>query len=519
MMPAEMKRAQLIPQGSLNRILQEAEASWQTGNPQQAVEQFERASRLVPANCQILLRLGQIHGLSYNYPAAEQMFEKAIRLAPKKSEMLALAARHAVDFADHSIANLYYQKAIECPDAAPETFVRLAEHYEHLHRNEDAMRLVDRALDLNPAFPIAILARARLDRQARRWEDAERRVRSVPSTADHETRVRARYELGMILDGQKRYDEAMAAFLEGKAMQQAEAAPLFASFKEFRARLIQMQERVSPEMFQRWRDSLPSLQPSRSLALLCGHPRSGTTLLEQVLDSHPEIASIEETQIFTTYAYNPLLRRLPGRPLMLDVLESAPTDALRQSRESYFATAGLHLGPPVGNRLLIDKNPSLNFFIPAFVRIFPETKFLVALRDPRDVCLSCFMQPIIPLSPRSTSYLSLQGAVEEYAATMGIWRTLKPLVQSQGLEVRYEELVDNLEAASRRTLEFLGVAWDERVLQFDQHARGKRVRSPTYADVAKPVSKGAVGRWRNYEKYLQPHLKVLEPFLATFGYS
>ena len=515
-----MKRAQLVPQGSLNRILQAAEVAWQSGDPQQAIEQLERAARLAPANCQILLRLGQIYGLSYNYPAAEQTFEKAIRLAPRKSEMLALAARHAVDFADHSIANLYFQKAIECPDAAPETFVRLAEHYEHLHRNEEAFRLVNRALELKPAFPIAILARARLDRQARRWEDAERQVRSLPSTADYETRVRSRYELGMILDGQKRYDEAMAAFLEGKALQQAEAAPLAASFRQFRARLVQMQERISSEMFRRWHDAAPALQPTQSLALLCGHPRSGTTLLEQVLDSHPDIASFEATQICTTYAYNPLLRQVPGKPLMLDVLESAQVGALQQSRESYFATAGLHLGQPVGNRLLIDKNPSLNFLIPAFVRVFPDARFLVALRDPRDVCLSCFMQPIIPLSPRSTSYLSLQDAAEEYATTMGIWRTLKPLVQSQGLEVRYEELVDKLEAVSRRTLDFLGVSWDERVLQFDQHARGKRrIPLPNLCRRSEAGFKGAVGRWRNYEKYLKPHLEKLQPFLNDFSYS
>ena len=87
------------------------------------------------------------------------------------------------------------------------------------------------------------------------------------------------------------------------------------------------------------------------------------------------------------------------------------------------------------------------------------------------------------------------------------------------LEVRYEDMVDDLESVARRTLGFLGVPWDARVLGFDEHARQKAVRSPTYADVTQPVYKRARGRWRNYQKYLEPHLPKLEPFVKAFGYE
>jgi len=85
--------------------------------------------------------------------------------------------------------------------------------------------------------------------------------------------------------------------------------------------------------------------------------------------------------------------------------------------------------------------------------------------------------------------------------------------------VKYEDVVENLEGTARRTLEFLGMPWDAGVLRFDEHARNKLVRSPTYADVAKPVFKTAVGRWRNYQKYLEPHLEKLAPFVKAFGYD
>ena len=117
------------------------------------------------------------------------------------------------------------------------------------------------------------------------------------------------------------------------------------------------------------------------------------------------------------------------------------------------------------------------------------------------------------------TFLNLEGTVENYTRTMGIWRTLKPLIKNPCLEVRYEDMVDDLESVARRTLDFLGVPWDPRVLAFYEHARKKAVHSPTYADVTQPVYKRAVGRWRNYQKYLEPHLEKLEPFIKAFGYE
>jgi hypothetical protein len=158
-------------------------------------------------------------------------------------------------------------------------------------------------------------------------------------------------------------------------------------------------------------------------------------------------------------------------------------------------------------QLLIDKNPNNQVLIPAFVRIFPEIKLLVAIRDPRDVVLSCFMQPHWPTSTGNVTFLSLEGTVETYTLVMGIWRTLQPLMKTPWLEV------------ARKTLDFLGVAWDARVLAFDEHARQKLVRSPTYADVTQKVYRRARGRWRNYQKYLEPHLPKLEPLIKAFGYE
>jgi tetratricopeptide (TPR) repeat protein len=504
-----------------------SEQAWKRKNLQESIQILERANRLAPANVTVLLRLGRYHGLNHDYAPAEACFERAVRVSQKKTETLARAGDYCRDFRNLELAARYFRLASEARDVSPEILVQQAEFYERVRRTGDAYALVDRALGLNAACGPALLARARLDRLSNRLEPAEKAARSLLNKPDpgaqpspeRDTRIRGWYELGAILDRQKRFDEAMAAWVQAKSMQRLHAGLQIHELSVIRDRLKQLRESISAETLQRWFEFGPQLEPVLRLALLGGHPRSGTTLLEQVLDSHPDIVSAEETEIFHDDAYFPLIRGLPEDTAMLKVLEGAQTETLRQSREAYFKAMELSLDKPIGGRLLIDKNPSYTFLVAAMARIFPEIKFLVALRDPRDVVLSCFMQPFVPLGNTTSSFLSLEGAVNEYAALMDMWRTLKPMLKNPCLEVRYEDMVEDLESVARRTLDFLGVPWDAKVLRFDEHARQKTVRSPTYADVTKPVFKTAVGRWRSYQKYLEPHLGKLEPFVKAFGYG
>jgi hypothetical protein len=310
----------------------------------------------------------------------------------------------------------------------------------------------------------------------------------------------------------------MPAFLEAKSLLRPRVTSPVDPQKNLQGIFKTMASNISTGTLRRWFDNHPALVPSRRQALLGGYARSGTTLLEQVLDAHPDIVSVEETEVFIDDAFALLKRHSPPDAQILPVLEAADIPVLQQARLAYFNAMELSIGTPIDGRLLLDKNPMFTCMIPAFVRIFPETKFIIALRDPRDVVLSRFLQALPP-SPLNSAYLTMDGTVEDYCVVMGIWQTLAPLMPSPYLEVRYEDLVDALESIARKTLNFLGVPWDDQVLGFDVHAQKKMVRSPTYADVAKPVYKRAVGRWRNYEKYLEPHLAKLEPFVKAFGYE
>jgi len=516
----KLKRRPAVSQGSLDRLLRAAGEAWARKKFSEAIEHQERASQLDPANVSILLDLGNKYGLRYDPAAAERCFEKAARLAPNKAEALAIAGTHAADFGDYEMSERYFLRALAEKNAVAKMFAQLAKVYERERRLDEAAVMVDRALHLNPNCQAALLARARLERQGGRIEAAEQTLRSFVKQPNPDVWIHAQtwYELGQVLDRQGKYDEAMAAFVPAKTRMLSQSGRFIHELKVVRQYLADMRTNLTAETLQRWFDTLPSLPPPRRIALLGGHPRSGTTLLEQVLDSHPDLTSLEETTVFHDDAYMPLINRMPEKTPILSFLEAAPVEVLQQSRKNYFRSAELFQGEPLGGRLLIDKNPSLTFMIPPLLRIFPEIRLLIALRDPRDVVLSIFMQPL-PFSQGGSAYLTLGGAVDDYVAMMDLWQTLKPMIAGHYLEVRYEDMVEDLETVARRSLDFLGVPWDAKVLGFDEHARKKLVRSPTYADVTQPVYKRAVGRWQHYQKYLEPHLAKLEPFVKAFGYE
>jgi Sulfotransferase domain len=131
--------------------------------------------------------------------------------------------------------------------------------------------------------------------------------------------------------------------------------------------------------------------------------------------------------------------------------------------------------------------------------------------------VSCFMQ-YLPLNTNSVCFLTLESTAKRYAHDLGAWLKLRDIINGPWLEVRYEQCVLNLEREARRTLEFLGLPWDPRVLQYRERMQGKAVNSPTYEAVSKPLYTSAIGRWKNYQKYLASCLDILQPCLQAFGY-
>jgi hypothetical protein len=168
--------------------------------------------------------------------------------------------------------------------------------------------------------------------------------------------------------------------------------------------------------------------------------------------------------------------------------------------------------------LWLDKNPSPTAWLPVWLRLFPELKVLIALRDPRDVVVSCYFQNL-RLNATNANFLSLERTARHYADLMDVWLRLRELGGFEWLESRYEDVVANVEAEGRRVTEFLGLSWHPQQAAFHETNRKKFVFSPTYSDVTRPVHQRSVGRWKNYAEALSPLQAGLAGYCRTFNYA
>jgi hypothetical protein len=331
------------------------------------------------------------------------------------------------------------------------------------------------------------------------------------------TRISALYEMAQLRDHQGDYAEAIQSLIQAKQL--AATLPEHAMFQQRAVSGERTHHRFLTTLNAEYFESVDKWAPASPgrLAMLGGHPRSGTTLLEQILDAHTGIVAAEETSIFGNGVYDPFIRELTGANLSEAAL-AIPAARLEQFRTGYFSTMEALLEQPLTGRLLIDKNPSYTDCIPAFARVFPEAMYVIALRDPRDVVLSCFFQDL-PVNDVTVHFQTLEETAMRYANTMAMWLVCREnMDEKKWIEVRYESLVTDLTGEARRVMSKLNLDWQEQQQNPDAHARGKTVVSPTYAEVSQPVHTRAIGKWKRYEPWLGEAMPVLETFIEAFEY-
>lgn len=508
----------LLKMAELKLLEHELEGAWASLDYDKCNDLVERILKLQPKNTSALLLMGKIHGVQYNYEAAVDCFDEAIARSPsnKRVDTLIEAGKASLDYYDSGIAESLLEEAIESAGSV-EAKMTLATHAYKIRKKDLAHKLIDEILHADPNHSEARLLYCFLNGNLE--SEGIQSLRELSNGDDVEICIKAGYEIARVLDLAGDYEGAMEELLKAKAhLMEARTGFVEARFKT-RLRLETLSNSFSSIEYDKWTNSLSEIDAPRKMALLGGHPRSGTTLLEQILDSHPDIVSAEETDIFNIFSYQYLSRHDTTKREILETLKSCSISDVETARSRYFSTMDKCLSQPIGPRLLIDKNPSLTPLIPAMVRILPETKFLIMIRDPRDVILSCFMQSFYPLNKITGNFITLEETVAEYVGLMSTWIEVSKNLEGQYLEIRYENLTENLEGEARKVLEFLGVSWNDSVLDFDRHARAKVVRSPTSEAVTEKVHTRARNRWRNYTNYFEPFREQLEPILKCLGYA
>jgi hypothetical protein len=323
------------------------------------------------------------------------------------------------------------------------------------------------------------------------------------------------FSVAQLLDKLDRRDEAMQALAQAHRSQQATAAALAPELAApEREPLAHALDRVEAADYAAW-PLLDAPDRAHSPIFVVGFPRSGTTLLEQMLDAHPGLRSMDERP-FVQDAADRMEAAGLAYPADLGQLDQAACDQLRRR---YWESVWKVVPVVPGAQRLVDKNPLNLLRLPMIRRLFPASPIILALRHPCDVLLSCYMQ-----SFRSPAFAllcaSLPRLARGYANAMRFWLHHADVLQVQALALRYEDLVERFEPTVARLAAYLELEDASPLHRFAEHARGKGyISTPSYAQVVEGINRRGLDRWRRYESYFAPLLPTLEPFLERFGYE
>ncbi|AIF46758.1 tetratricopeptide repeat-containing sulfotransferase family protein [Dyella japonica] len=329
-----------------------------------------------------------------------------------------------------------------------------------------------------------------------------------------EASATAAFGLAGARDKQGRREEAWQAAERAHAIQWNLASALVPELTVEGSHALTMTAHgVSHREHDRW---TPLTAPSsrESPVFVVGFPRSGTTLLEQMLDSHPDFRSMDERG----FVYE-----LIGR--MQAAGQSYPNDLARMTQgeanqlRAIYGDMAAKVLPDLGQRRLVDKNPLNMLCLPMIARLFPEARIIMCLRHPCDVLLSCYMLPF-----RSPPFMvlcsSLQRLAEGYVQAFEHWYRQVEVFAPRVLEWRYESVVSRFDEHVVRLGQFLDVDDTAPMAHFAEHARAKGyISTPSYAQVTEGIHRKAVNRWHAYREKFEPVLPILRPVMARLGYD
>ena len=272
--------------------------------------------------------------------------------------------------------------------------------------------------------------------------------------------------------------------------------------------------RLTPAQFAEWTPHADAPDAQASPIFVVGFPRSGTTLLETMLDAHPQLVCMDERaylQDQIAFMQSSGLRY----PEDLGKLTSGQCAAMRAI---YRERVARHTRWGDGVQL-VDKNPLNLLKLPLIRRVYPNARIVLALRHPADVLLSNYMQNF-----RSAVFVAMcetpESTARGYATAMDFWCSQFDLLGGNVVELRYESLVGDLPDQARRLVDFLGLPWNDALLTPHAHAASRGyISTPSYTQVTEPVNTRAVERWRPYQQWLEPARPLLQPYLDRWNYA
>ncbi len=435
------------------------------GQHLEAVRHYKLAAKIQPDNVEVNIRLGDIHLALGKIEQARASYRKAVRLKPMDPNATAGLAAIAARSNDPHLAYTLIQPFLEQGSKNISIATLYADISGAIGQREEAIVCLQKLLDATSP-PL----------------DEKRRLL---------------FALGKLHDALKNYQSAFEYYKQANELGADSFDPWAANEQLNRHIAFWSADYLAGAQVARKRNK------GQLLVFIVGMPRSGTSLVEQIIGSHPAVYAAGELQEINDLAVHlpTLTKSAMTYPFCL---EDVSRPVLDTAAKNYFKAVNKRAGSDK-YQVITDKMPGNYLHLGLIQLMFPGAKIIHCIRDPRDTCLSCYFQNFAGQHPYSSDLHNLGMYYRQYEKLMRHWRNVLNL---QILDVPYERLVANPEQASRQLIEYCGLEWSASVLRYYDSKRA--VVTSSFDQVTKPIYKESLARWQNYEEFLGPLYKGLE---------
>ena len=480
------------------------------GKLKEAELSIRKAIELKPKYAAAYSNLGIILKDLGKLKEAQLSTRKAIELNPKYAEAYSNLGNILKDLGKSKEAQLSIRKAIELKPDFADAYLNLLSLLEAINDLESLQECLNQSINLKSIANEWILFSARLSFRNKEYKKAKLLIDQISSTwVDKSSEIiRLTYWSfrGFIEEKARNYDLAFSCF---------EKSQLNKSYKNIKKYLYlnyindyKQNAKYKFENIKQIHDEINDY----NLSFLIGFPRSGTTLLDTILRSHPDIEVVEEQPV-VSYIEKLIQERLKIKLTSINKISNKDLEILRQQ---YYQLLTRDIGKD--KNLIIDKLPLNTVSLPLINRLFPHAKIIFTHRHPYDTVLSCFQQLFAP-NEGMVNLTSLKSSSQIYDQVMDAWDIYKKNLTFNYITSKYEDLIYNFDNHVLKILNFLEIEWHENVQNFRRTAFNRgQINTPSSSQVVQPLYKSSINKWKNYEKYFEDCHQYLQKWVNYFDY-
>lgn len=461
---------------------------------------LKRAVELNPDYARAWVDLANVQLKLEDHPAAAESARRVLELAPDQAESYMLFASVVGAAGRHEEAIEHYGEVLERAPGKAAAMCGMAHHLKTIGRRDEAVARYRDAIAARDDHAESYWSLANL--KTFRFSDGEVEAMHAlleRDSLDDEARAQLHNALGLEYEGRGDHARAFGHFEQCNLLRRRHESYDPVETEETTNRVIELFDAARLDG-----DAGPAVQPVPIFVV--GLPRSGSTLIEQILASHSQVEGTHELHDLARIVRD-IRRRVPGQARFPDVFGPFRKGGWARLGRQYIDSTARHRQ---GASFFIDKNPN-NFIFAGAIRLaMPNAKIIDARRHPLDSCLGSYKQLFASGQPFSYDLVELGEYYLQYRRLMDHWHASMP---GFVLDVHYERVVTDLEGEVRRMLEFCGLPFEEACLSFHQTERA--VKTASSEQVRRPIYTTSVNLWRHYEQHLDTLIEVLQPLLAT----